>query len=250
VAIAGAIGKTTVKEWIYHLLADQLNVLRSPKSYNSQLGVAIALLELPIEGDLALIEAAATKPGEMERLHAMIAPTYAVLTTANAGLRHEFSSTLAYREALKQLTIGAEWIIDGDALHDFDTANAAALLKQIPFADPVRMHNARVALACALRFGNCTPQAVATLPKLANRLETFEGLHGATLINDSYTLDLLAFEGSLAFLKSVSQDKATVNISSILKPNCSAYWRLITVVNITFGRRYPNNFRPSTTKLF
>ena len=210
VAIAGAIGKTTVKEWIYHLLADQLNVLRSPKSYNSQLGVAIALLELPIEGDLALIEAAATKPGEMERLHAMIAPTYAVLTTANAGLRHEFSSTLAYREALKQLTIGAEWIIDGDALHDFDTSNAAALFKKIPFADPVRMHNARVALACALRFGNCTPQAVATLPKLANRLETFEGLHGATLINDSYTLDLLAFEGSLAFLKSVSQDKATV----------------------------------------
>jgi alanine racemase len=82
-AITGAIGKTTVKEWIYHLLAGQLNVQRSPKSYNSQLGVALSLLQLPVEGDLALIEVAVSKPGEMEKLQAMLAPNYVVITTKN-----------------------------------------------------------------------------------------------------------------------------------------------------------------------
>jgi Alr-MurF fusion protein len=75
-AITGAIGKTTVKEWIAHLIGEQLKVYRSPKSYNSQLGVALSLLSLPIDGELAIIEAAITKPGEMERLQAMIQPNY------------------------------------------------------------------------------------------------------------------------------------------------------------------------------
>jgi len=205
-AITGAIGKTTVKEWIYHLLAGQLKVQRSPKSYNSQLGVALSLLQLPLEGDLALIEAAVSKPGEMEKLHAMIAPNYVVITSTNAGFRHEFDTNQAYEQALQSLTIGADWCIDGDNLEALITENPKDLINHIPFTDPVRIHNARVAIACALRLDTCSPHAVAALPKLANRLETFEGIHGATLINDAYTLDLLAFEGSLAFLKAVEPD--------------------------------------------
>ncbi len=207
-AITGAIGKTTVKEWIYHLLADQHNVQRSPKSYNSQLGVALSLLQLPLEGDLALIEAAVSKPGEMEKLHAMIAPNYVVITSTNAGLRHEFASQQAYLQALQSLSIGADWVIDGDHLEANISENSKDLSDHIPFTDPVRVHNARVAIACALRLGGCSSNKVAALPKLANRLETFEGIQGATLINDAYTLDLLAFEGSLAFLKSVEPDKS------------------------------------------
>jgi alanine racemase len=206
-AITGAIGKTTVKEWIYHLLSGQLKVLRSPKSYNSQLGVAISLLELPIDGELGLIEAAFTKPGEMQRLRTMIAPNFAVITTKKNGFRHEFGSEEAYLQELKQLTIGCEWVLDGDQLTDFTAPDSENLMAQIPFKDPVRIHNAKVAITCALRFGSCSIEAVSQLPKLANRLETFEGVNGATLINDSYTLDVLAFEGALAFLKSVSKDK-------------------------------------------
>lgn len=209
-AITGAIGKTTVKEWIYHLLADQLKVQRSPKSYNSQLGVALSLLQLPLEGDIALIEAAVSKPGEMEKLHAMIAPNFVVITSTNAGFRHEFDTNQAYQQALQSLTIGADWCIDGAHLEVLTTENSKELIDHIPFNDPVRVHNARVAIACALRLGHCSPKAVAELPKLANRLETFEGIHGATLINDAYTLDLLAFEGSLAFLKSVAKGKTSM----------------------------------------
>jgi Alr-MurF fusion protein len=206
-AITGAIGKTTVKEWMYHLLSGQLKVFRSPKSYNSQLGVAISLLELPLDGELALIEAAFTKPGEMQRLRTMIAPNFAVITTKKIGFRHEFGSEEAYLQELQHLTIGCEWVLDGDHLTDLTSTDSINLIAQIPFKDPVRIHNAQVAITCALQFGNCSIEAVSQLPKLANRLETFEGINGATLINDSYTLDILAFEGALAFLKSVSKDK-------------------------------------------
>jgi alanine racemase len=207
VAITGSIGKTTVKEWIAHLLSEQLKVYRSPKSYNSQLGVALSLLALPLDGDLALIEAAITKPGEMERLQAMIAPDYCVITNKSNGFRNEFPDQGAYTTALELLAKNAKWVINGEQLNANTNTNYEELVGAIPFADPIRMYNAKIALACALQFGVCTTEAVRLLPKLANRLETFEGIQGATLINDSYTLDLLAFEGSLAFLNSAAKGK-------------------------------------------
>jgi alanine racemase len=205
VAITGSIGKTTVKEWIAHLLSEQLKVYRSPKSYNSQLGVALSLLALPLDGDLALIEAAITKPGEMERLQAMIAPDYCVITNKSNGLRNEFPDQDAYAAALELLAQNVKWVINGEQLNT--NTNFEELVGAIPFSDPIRMYNAKIALACALQFRVCTTEAVRLLPKLANRLETFEGIQGATLINDSYTLDLLAFEGSLAFLNSAAKGK-------------------------------------------
>jgi alanine racemase len=205
VAITGSIGKTTVKEWIAHLLSEQLKVYRSPKSYNSQLGVALSLLALPLDGDLALIEAAITKPGEMERLQAMIAPDYCVITNKSNGLRNEFPDQGAYAAALELLAQNVKWVINGEQLNT--NTNFEELVGAIPFSDPIRTYNAKIALACALQFGVCTTEAVRLLPKLANRLETFEGIQGATLINDSYTLDLLAFEGSLAFLNSAAKGK-------------------------------------------
>jgi alanine racemase len=207
VAITGSIGKTTVKEWIAHLLGEQLKVFRSPKSYNSQLGVALSLLALPLDGDLALIEAAITKPGEMERLQAMIAPDYCVVTNKSSGYRNEFLNEEAYASELDLLAKNAKWVLDGEQFNSNSIANFEELVDAIPFSDPVRVYNAKIALACALQFGVCTTEAVRLLPKLANRLETFEGIQGATLINDSYTLDLLAFEGSLAFLNSTAQGK-------------------------------------------
>jgi alanine racemase len=206
-AITGAIGKTTVKEWIYHLLATQLKVHRSPKSYNSQLGVALSLLELPLEGDLALIEAGVSKSGEMEKLQAMIAPDYVVLTTTKAAYRHEFISQAAFQQALHLLSTDSQWELNGDLIDGKTSTEIAVYMDQILFKDPVRLHNAKVAVACALQFGKVDITAVSQLPKLANRLETFEGIHGSTLINDSYSLDLLAFEGSLAFLKSFAQQQ-------------------------------------------
>lgn len=220
-AITGGIGKTTVKEWIAQLLGAQLKVYRSPKSYNSQIGVALSLLTLPLDGDLAIIEAAITKPGEMPRLQEMIQANYCLVTTKNKGTRHEFSSPAAYVENLLLLTKNCQWVLDGDDYDPSKIDNFEQLALSIPFTDPIRIQNAKLALACALKFGTCTAQAVAQLPNLANRLETFEGINGATLINDTYTLDLIAFEGALSFLKTTSDGKPLM-VCCLLAPNQSS----------------------------
>jgi len=170
-ALTGALGKTTIKEWIYHLLTPALRVYRSPKSYNSQLGVALSLLELPLVGDLGIIEAAITKPGEMERLARMICPDFCVLTSLFAPFRHEFASDEQYIDTLQILSQNSRWVIDPTTIESTDNSEFEALAKAIPFNDNIRRHNARMALRCALEFHQCSANAISQLPVLANRLE-------------------------------------------------------------------------------
>ncbi len=87
VAITGSNGKTTVKEWLYQLLSPDYNVCRSPRSYNSQVGVPLSLWLMDRHTDIALIEAGISHPGEMERLRRMIQPTVGVIT--NIGQAHQ-----------------------------------------------------------------------------------------------------------------------------------------------------------------
>ena len=78
IGITGSVGKTIVKEWLYHLLSDSFRIVRSPKSYNSKLGVALSLLEMNSEHNLALIEAGISQANEMHVLEEMIAPTIGI----------------------------------------------------------------------------------------------------------------------------------------------------------------------------
>ncbi|MDX2063692.1 MAG: alanine racemase [Bacteroidia bacterium] len=80
VGITGSNGKTTVKEWLTTLLEGQFDVYKSPRSYNSQLGVALALLGLRPHHQVALIECGISQVGEMARLAAMVQPSFGVLT--------------------------------------------------------------------------------------------------------------------------------------------------------------------------
>ncbi|ANH82955.1 bifunctional UDP-N-acetylmuramoyl-tripeptide:D-alanyl-D-alanine ligase/alanine racemase [Niabella ginsenosidivorans] len=86
IGITGSNGKTVVKEWLYQLLQPYKNIVRSPKSYNSQLGVPLSIWQMSPENDLAVFEAGISKPGEMEQLQEIIDPTIGVLT--NIGLAH------------------------------------------------------------------------------------------------------------------------------------------------------------------
>ena len=90
-AITGSNGKTIVKEWIYQLMGDRLKVHRSPKSYNSQLGVALSLLMLEKEHELGIIECGISMPGEMSRLEAMVAPDSGILTNLGSAHQEHFS---------------------------------------------------------------------------------------------------------------------------------------------------------------
>ncbi|MDD7438767.1 MAG: bifunctional UDP-N-acetylmuramoyl-tripeptide:D-alanyl-D-alanine ligase/alanine racemase [Bacteroidales bacterium] len=86
-AITGSNGKTTTKELLYQLLAPSLSVGKSPRSYNSQVGVPLSLWGLETTQALGIIEAGISQPGEMSRLEAIIRPTYGAIT--NIGEAHQ-----------------------------------------------------------------------------------------------------------------------------------------------------------------
>lgn len=87
IAITGSRGKTSLKEWLYQLLQSGRSIVRSPRSYNSQIGVPLSVWEIDDDSDLGIFEAGISMPGEMERLRNIINPTIGILT--NVGAEHD-----------------------------------------------------------------------------------------------------------------------------------------------------------------
>jgi alanine racemase len=85
--ITGSNGKTIVKEWLNQLLEDQFQIVRSPRSYNSQIGVPLSIWQINVRHNLALIEAGISQMKEMRILEEMIKPTLGVFT--NIGEAHD-----------------------------------------------------------------------------------------------------------------------------------------------------------------
>lgn len=90
VGITGSNGKTVVKEWLYQLLAEDYSIVRSPKSYNSQIGVALSVWQLNPEHMLAIFEAGISEPGEMQNLQEIIHPTIGIFTNIGPPHRENF----------------------------------------------------------------------------------------------------------------------------------------------------------------
>lgn len=92
IAITGSNGKTIVKEWLFQLLREDFSIVRSPKSFNSQLGVPLSILQMEESNNLAIFEAGISKMGEMQRLEEMIRPTHGIFTTITNAHSENFSS--------------------------------------------------------------------------------------------------------------------------------------------------------------
>lgn len=103
VGITGSNGKTIVKEWLYQMLSPDVNIVRSPKSYNSQVGVPLSVWKLGPEHGLALFEAGISEPGEMIRLERVIRPTIGILT--NLGHAHDENFTSLKQKAHEKLDL-------------------------------------------------------------------------------------------------------------------------------------------------
>jgi UDP-N-acetylmuramoyl-tripeptide--D-alanyl-D-alanine ligase len=87
IGITGSNGKTIIKEWLFQLLGRDFRIIRSPRSFNSQIGVPLSVLKTGKEHDLAIFEAGISKPGEMEKLERIIRPTIGLI--ANIGHAHD-----------------------------------------------------------------------------------------------------------------------------------------------------------------
>ena len=240
VGITGSNGKTITKEWLYQLLADDYAVYRSPRSYNSQVGVPLSLLGIDDKAEIAIIEAGISRPGEMARLQKMIQPTIGIFTHAGKAHDENFVSTQAKITEKAQLFQSCRYIIgqEGDALDLIKQQNPNAhilswgysplnemLVKTIkitqqerrleiryheqefplciPSADEASLENSMNAVAYLLLKGispEIITQRVARLSAIAMRLEIKEGVNNCLLVNDFYNSDPDSFQVALNML--------------------------------------------------
>ncbi len=137
IGITGSNGKTVVKEWLYQLLKEDYTIIRSPKSYNSQIGVPLSVWQLdgikpcsqkPL---LAIFEAGISQPGEMEKLERIIRPTIGVITYIGHEHDENFESLEQKREEKMKLFVHSEQVIE-DHTHQ-NVRTCAAVMRALGY---------------------------------------------------------------------------------------------------------------------
>ena len=127
VGITGSNGKTMVKEWLYQLMSQKVYVTRSPRSYNSQIGVPLSVWLMDANTEVGVFEAGISKPGEMLALRDIIQPTIAVLT--NVGTAHQENFASMEEKCREKLILfhDAETIV-----YNLDDELLAKVMKEYP----------------------------------------------------------------------------------------------------------------------
>lgn len=238
VGITGSNGKTIVKEWLSTLLSDSYHIVKSPDSYNSQIGVPLSVWQMNSEHNLAIFEAGISQPDEMQHLAAIIQPSIGILT--NIGMAHAqffadnhqktieklklFTHTqiLIYRDDnsdlnsilqqpeyrhLKKACWGSQ-----DALYPVEfkgndgyatTVSIRQNEYRIPFVDAASLENAIHSIVAMLELGipsTTINQRLGRLTHINMRMEILEGLNHSIIINDTYSLDTNSLNAALDFL--------------------------------------------------
>ena len=244
IAITGSNGKTIVKEWLNHLLEEDYKIVRSPKSFNSQIGVPLSVWQMNEQHTLGIFEAGISNPGEMNQLEKIIQPTIGVLT--NIGDAHsegflDNSHKLAEKLLLfkhcpvligrnKDLGGKKELIEKSAQLFTWGSAESNAFVvnsvsKQnekteiilsykstshtflVPFVDDASVENA-ITCCCVLFVlnydANVIRERIASLHAIDMRLQLKHSINECVVINDSYSADVTSLKIALDFLKQQS----------------------------------------------
>ncbi|MDE6510953.1 MAG: bifunctional UDP-N-acetylmuramoyl-tripeptide:D-alanyl-D-alanine ligase/alanine racemase, partial [Muribaculaceae bacterium] len=226
VAITGSRGKTTLKEWLFQILSPTLDVSRSPRSYNSQIGVPLSMWGIRSGSDVALIEAGISRVGEMAALADCIQPDTVVVTNVGDAHAQGFSSreekirekaSLAAADSVRcviycadDLAIDAEIKrqCSGKVLVGWHRKDLPSEIFGEAFGGQEvkdwEIENAGHAMAVARRL--CRPdESVAKelkrLHRIGTRLNVSEGVNDCLVIHDSYTSDQSSLAPALDFMK-------------------------------------------------
>jgi Alr-MurF fusion protein len=111
IGITGSNGKTIVKEWLFQLLESHYHIVRSPRSYNSQIGVPLSVWLISEEDNLGIFEAGISLRGEMEKLEPIIKPAYGILTNIGAAHDEGFGSREEKLQEKLRLFTHSKWLI-------------------------------------------------------------------------------------------------------------------------------------------
>ncbi|WP_316829061.1 bifunctional UDP-N-acetylmuramoyl-tripeptide:D-alanyl-D-alanine ligase/alanine racemase [Pedobacter miscanthi] len=245
IGITGSNGKTIVKEWLYQLLAADFNIVKSPKSYNSQIGVPLSVWQIEADDTLGIFEAGISAVDEMQRLAEIIQPEIGILTNIGEAHAEGFSSKKEkLTEKLKLfkdsdlLIYSPEYITElsikdlpGKKKFSWSSKQVADLqittiepiegncyLRAIyqdaeiecmlPFKDKASIENGMICWATLLALGYTPEQADLRLEKLSHvsmRLELKNGINQCSIIDDSYSADISSLAIALDFLNQQNQ---------------------------------------------
>ena len=260
IGITGSNGKTIVKEWLYYLLSPEYCITKSPKSYNSQVGVPLSVLALHAQTTLGIFEAGISTTHEMAALQQMIQPSIGILTHIGsahnegfASLTEKLSEKLNLFESAKVLIYKKDPQVDGlipaqitpfcwsesdkqatvfvqrqtnaaDTVLHMQT-QTTQLDCRIPFTDEASIENA-INCACTLLYLNYAPaeitQRLSTLFPVEMRLKVKNSIHNSTLIDDSYSADLDSLKIALDFLEhQKNHTKKTLILSDVFQSGLS-----------------------------
>ena len=261
IGITGSNGKTTVKEWLYQLLSPDFNVCRSPRSYNSQVGVPLSVWLISPHNDVALIEAGISQPGEMAKLERIVKPTIGVMTNLGAAHQENFLSyDIKCAEKLQLFQNSQKVVLNTDnvtVLHaaealpecvervklevrNVEKENDHAIVHfeyqgsvgqyTIPFIDNASIENSITCFSTVLTLGmglslDTLCDRMSKLEPVAMRLEVKAGKNGCTLINDSYNSDVQSLDIALDFMcrrPETRKQHRTLILSDILQSGESA----------------------------
>ena len=233
VGIAGSNGKTTIKEWIAQCAPSSVKIFRSPRSYNSQLGVALSLLMLDNTYDMAIIEAGISQKGEMERLQKMIQPDMVIFTSIGDAHAQGFASLEEKISEKLLLAHSASGIIFHSAYSELSEAITtrysdrylvdAACAKTSLKGDEASKHNAEIVSTFFAEMGFDRPDFNQLQP-VAMRMEVKQGIENSIIIDDSYSADLNSLSIALDHLRSVAAQRKTMLIlSDILQNDSNIY---------------------------
>ena len=222
VGITGSNGKTIVKELTARALPAGTRLVASPMSYNSQLGVALSLLMIEGDEDVALIEAGISEVGEMERLERMIRPDVVVMTSIGDAHQANFDSVeQKVREKLilarhaRRVIFHSDYAEVSKVLAQMQLPFVNAALEEVeeqPLLNEVKRTNHQLVKALCRELGR-----ECTLPEgfdVAMRQEVKEGVYGSTIINDSYNSDINSLALALDMLRSVALGGRTLAVVS------------------------------------
>jgi len=260
IGITGSNGKTIVKEWLNFLLSPDYNIIRSPKSYNSQVGVPLSVISINEKHNLGIFEAGISTVNEMEKLEKIIKPTIGLLTNIGSAHDEGFSNIGEKMKQKLKLFSDVEVLI----LHKSKTVEAFLSPKiktfswsckyenadvfivkkiivdktslkvkynnddfeiKIPFLDDASVENAIQCMMVLLHFGydpKVIENRMALLFPVEMRLKVKNGINNTTIIDDSYSSDFQSLKIALDFLESQKlYKKKTLILSDIFQSGLS-----------------------------
>lgn len=262
IGITGSNGKTILKEWLYQCLWNEFPTVKSPKSFNSQIGLPLSLLQINSSHQLGIFEVGISKPHEMEKLENIFHPQIGLLTHIGTAHAANFSSDEELIDEKISLFKNSEVIIyNGDnSLVDQKIKNSYSDKKLISYGfkkenqvfiknniskdeniiveylgeeisfpvhqrDEATLTNA-MALISMLKELNIENKKIVEkinlLKAVEMRLEAIEGIKGNIVINDSFNLDLDSLKTALQFLNEYNKSKKSLVLTDIVGVNSNA----------------------------